>query len=149
MDNFVLPLPITTGLKKRYSNQTNSIIAIISIVMGIVYIVATMPAIIEQFNCPTCKFVAELSLHHYWYRWCLSVLLIFSGYRLIMRFIGTRRLYYIFFTSIVLISIHDLFYGISAMNIYDILIYGVAPFIISTLGFIYFLAYYKSSLKHS
>jgi hypothetical protein len=135
-------------MKTSYPYKINILIAVLSMGMGILYIGKTLPGYIDQVRCPTCKFTTTISLQYYWYRWCLYTLLIFSGYRLINRLLGARRLYYVFFTGITIVAIRDMIQNKSLMDSYAMIVDGVLPFTISILGFIYFKEYYMSSLKN-
>ncbi|HWY98227.1 MAG TPA: hypothetical protein VNY36_03980 [Bacteroidia bacterium] len=135
-------------MKPSYPYKINILIAVLSIGMGILYIGKTFPGYVDQVRCPTCKFITTISLEHYWYRWCLYTLLIFSGYRLINRLLGARRLYYLFFAGITIVAIRDIIQNKSLMDSYDMVMEAVLPLTVSILGFIYFRGYYMSSLKN-
>jgi hypothetical protein len=142
-------LPITTGLSKKSSNFINAIIAIVSIAGSIVYLSRTLPGYIEQLECANCGAARDMSFMHYWYRWILCIISIVAGVRLIKNMTGTRRMYYMIFSGLVFVTIHDFIKELAAFSTIDIIIYTIVPLIVSVLGFIYFKTFYLRSLKRT
>lgn len=135
-------------MAKRYPYQLNVVIAVSSIVTGIMYLGLTLPYFIKQLECATCGDVTMLAFEHYWYRWCLYSLLVLAGYRLFARLLGARRLYYVFFAGASAVAVLDIINNFSMMTKYDVTLDFVMPVIVSVVGIIYFRRHYRSTLKY-